>query len=67
LPENFVLLTRGEKGQPGYMQIILKKKDGGRNLKMTVNGENKEAVWESPTIFEKNKQYYFIMGITNAS
>lgn len=34
---------------------------------MTVNGEDKEAVWESPTIFEKNKVYYFIMGITNAS
>ncbi len=49
------------------MQIVLQKKSGGRNLKMTVNGEQKEATWESPRTFKENTEYYFIMGISNSS
>jgi len=34
---------------------------------MTVNGEEKEASWESPRILMEDKIYYFIMGISNSS
>ena len=49
------------------MQILLKKKDDGRNLRMTLNGLEKEISWESQGTFEANKKYYFIMGISNSS
>lgn len=68
LPDDMVLLTRGTPGQVGYMQIVLKKKGEGRNLKMTVTGEDgKEVTWESPREFLEDTQYYFIMGISNSS
>lgn len=67
LPDYFLLLTRGEKNESGFLQIWLEKKNNGRVLKMRIVGDNgKELLWESNTIFDKNNIYYFILGFSQS-
>lgn len=67
LPDYFTLLTRGQKGTDGFLEIWLEKTNNGRVLKMALIGENnKELFWESNTIFDKNTIYYFIVGMSQS-
>ena len=44
LPKDFVLLTRGEENQNGYMKIWLSSKEGGRVLKMMLIGDDGKEI-----------------------
>lgn len=48
LPDNYVLISRGAKGQSGYLNIYLKKVDNGRLVVIDAEDQtlvNKPAIY----------------------
>ena len=64
LPEEFFIVQKGSVGTSGYFGISLVKKDnGGRNLRIRARDAKGEAVWNSALTYEPKKTYKLVAGI----
>lgn len=66
LPDNYMLIQRGQQGQPGFLAISLKKEGNGRVV--VINAENnpnslKPAVYESTSSLEPLTKHLIMAGV----
>ena len=64
LPEEFVLLTRGDPTKSGYIKVSLKKTGTGRVVSLTAKGDTQEIKWQSVSILLEKTEFKFIIGIS---
>ena len=64
LPDEFILLTRGNAQSSGYIRISLKKAGNGRAVSLTAKGDTQEITWQSVSIIQENNEFKFIVGIS---
>ena len=63
LPNNYILLERGNEIQDGYIKIILVKQEGGRAIKFSIVGRDNELTWKSSSVLPEGKKIFFIVGV----
>ena len=63
LPENYILLSRGTKGQNGYIGISFQKLNNHRLVVINIKGSKDELTWKGQTKFKPNTSFWFIIGI----
>ena len=66
LPEVYHLVTRGSKGQRGFLDVSLKQVAGGRVL--VIDAEDKEnavlpSVYQSQSVFKPNEKHMVMFGV----
>ena len=62
-PKKFNLITRGNQGKSGFLQIEIISDEKKKNIRLKSKGLNQEIIWESTWDYSNNKEYIFFIGI----
>lgn len=67
LNDNQIIVQRGRNQENGFLQISLKKVEGGRVIRIQIFGDLirqvNEAEYHAPSVFVEDEQFYFVAGI----
>lgn len=67
LPNKYVLLRRGQRSDPGFIEVSLQKVEGGRVIMVDVENQSnnsKPAIFASTSLLQPNVNYMIMTGVT---